>query len=145
MVNAEIRTLREADGTPVCNVSFDLSAAQLSAAALAVDAVRIRRHRGRELTTDEALALREMTAVSDELHRLAEQEAHANLVLPLARFSLLHDALVEWVQEVEGRGWMRDEESAALPVLREMLEPMRELRAKALRAVLGAECHAHRS
>jgi hypothetical protein len=138
MVNAELRTLHAADGTPVCNVSFDLSAEQLKAAARAAEAVRLGRHRNLELSTDDVLALRELTSISDELHTLADHGANATLVLPLARFVALHDALTEWVHAVADRGWMRDEEAEIHPLVVAMIDPMASLRADALHAVLGA-------
>jgi len=138
MVNSELRTLIDVDGTPVCNVSFDLSSVQLAAAAPVVDAVRVGRHRGHELSTDDVLALRELTGLADELHRLAEHGAHASIVLPLARFAALHDALGEWVQSAGERGWMREEDRERYPVIEALLEPMGELRGEALQAVLGA-------
>lgn len=143
MVNAEIRTLHAADGTPVCNVSFDLSAQQLAAAVRAVDATRLHRHQNAELSTDDVLALRELTGVSDELHRLAEAEAHATLVLPLARFAALHDALTEWVALADDRGWMREDDAAIHPMIAALLDPMASLREDALHAVLGEDAPAH--
>ncbi len=143
MVNAEIRTLHAADGTPVCNVSFDLSAQQLAAAAQVVEAVRLLRHQNAELSTDDVLALRELTGVSDELHRLAEAGAHGTVVLPLARFAALHDALTEWVHVADERGWMREDDAAVHPVIAALLDPMAALREDALHAVLGESAHAH--
>jgi hypothetical protein len=137
MVNAELRTLHTADGTPVCNVSFDLSAQQLHAAARAAEAVRLERHRHQALSTDDVLALRELTGLSDELHTLAEHGAHANVVLPLARFVALHDALVEWVHAAEDRGWMREEDAEIHPFVAALIDPMAALRQDALHAVLG--------
>ena len=46
MVNAHVHTLHEPDGTPVCNVSFDLSDAQLRSAAHATGELVVERHRG---------------------------------------------------------------------------------------------------
>jgi hypothetical protein len=137
MVNAAIRTLHDADGTPVCNVSFDLSAEQLAAAARAAEAIRLERHRHEALSTDDVLALRELTSISDELHTLAEHGAHATIVLPLARFVALHDALVEWIHAAEERGWMREEDQAIHPLVEALLDPMAALREEALHAVLG--------
>jgi hypothetical protein len=137
MVNSEVRILHDADGTPVANVSFDLSAEQLSATARVAEEVRIARHRNHELSTDDVLAMRELTGVSDELHRLAEHGAHGTVVLPLARFSALHDALSEWVHDVDERGWMRGEDAAVHPMIDGLLGPMADLRAEALHAVLG--------
>jgi hypothetical protein len=137
MVNAELRTLHAADGTPVCNVSFDLSAEQLKAAARAAESIRLERHRNHELSTDDVLALRELTSISDELHTLADHGAHATLVLPLARFVTLHDALTEWVHTADGRGWMREDDAEIHPLVAAMVDPMASLRADALHAVLG--------
>lgn len=143
MVNAEIRMLHDADGTPVCNVSFDLSARQLAAVAHAVEAARIARHRGHDHSTDDVLALRELTGVSDEIHRLAEHEAHGSVVLPLARFAVLHDALNDWVHAIDGQGWRREADDDAYPVVEALLEPMAALRAEALQAMLGADAPQH--
>jgi hypothetical protein len=142
MVNEEIRTLHDADGNPVCNVSFDLSAAQLAAAARAVEAVRIARHRHQELSTDDVLALRALTGLSDELHRLAEPGANGTVVLPLARFVALHDALAEWLHAMQEQGWMREEDEAIHPLIAALVDPMASLRADALHAVLGAGAEA---
>jgi hypothetical protein len=137
MVNAELRTLHNVDGTPVCNVSFDLSAAQLTAAAHAIDAMRVHRHRGQEMATDDVLALRELTALADELHRLNEHGAHGTVVLQLARLVTLHDAIGDWVAETDARGWMREADVEAHRLLMAMLSPMAELRADAVRATLA--------
>jgi hypothetical protein len=138
MVNAEIRTLHEPDGTPVCNAAFDLSVEQLAAAARACGDVLTERHRGESLDTDDVLALRELTGVSDELHRLSEAGGHATVVLPLARLVALHDALHEWVASRSERDWLREEEQEQLPVIEAMLGPMGDLRAEALHATLGS-------
>lgn len=139
MLNPELRTLLAADGTPVCNVSFDLSAAQLAACARCTDAVRVAHFRSDELGTDDVLALQELTGVVDELHRLAEHEAHGTLVLPLARFTALHDALGTWVAELDARGWAREDEQADRPLIEALLSPMAELREQGVRAVLAAD------
>ena len=141
MVNAELRTLHAADGTPVCNVSFDLSTEQLHAMASATEAVRLDRHRNPELSTDDVLALRELTGISDELHLLADQGANATLVLQLARFVALHDALGEWVHAAADRGWMREDDQAIHPFVAALIDPMAALRADALHAVLGEAAH----
>jgi hypothetical protein len=139
MVNAEIRTLQDPDGTPVCNAAFDLSIDQLRAAAHAAGEVRVERHRGEMLSTDDVLALRELTSVCDELERLADAGGHATVVLPLARFVALHDALAEWVATRAERGWLREADDDAFPFVDAVLDPMASLRADALRATLGAD------
>jgi hypothetical protein len=138
MVNASIRTLHEPDGTPVCNAVFDLSAEQLSAAAHASGEIRTERHRGEALGIDDVLALRELTGVCDELHRLADAGGHATVVLPLARLAALHHALDDWAHTRTERGWLREAEEEMLPMVRAMLAPMGELHAEGLVATLGS-------
>jgi hypothetical protein len=137
MVNEEIQQLHEPDGAPVCNVGFDLSAAQLSAASHAVGEILVERHRGQALDIDDVLALRELTGVRDELQVLADADAHARMLLPLARFIALHDAVDEYVVTRTGRDWIRDADREALPLAGALLGPMASLRADALAAVLG--------
>jgi hypothetical protein len=138
MVNTEIHSLHDPDGTPVCNVGFDLSAGQLTAAAHAAGEMLVERHRGQALEIDDVLALRELTSIRDELQMLAEGEGHAHLTMPLARFIALHDALDEWVCTRTGREWLRDADRDALPLTGALLGPMSDLRADALAAVLAS-------
>jgi hypothetical protein len=145
MVNAELHTLLDADGLPVSNVSFDLSDAQLDAATHAVGEVRHHRHRGQEMTTDDVLALRELTALGDELERLREQHGHATLVLPLARLVTLHDAIVQWLANADERGWMRGTEQETYALLDALQHPMADLRAEAVHATLAAGSPSHGS
>jgi hypothetical protein len=139
MVNEEIQQLHEPDGTPVCNVAFDLSAVQLAAASHATGEMLVERHRGQALEIDDVLALRQLTSVRDELQRLADADAHARLVLPLARLIALHDALDEYVCTRTGRDWVREADKEALPFVGALIGPMAELRGDALTAVLSAE------
>ena len=138
MVNADIQTLHEPDGSPVTNVVFDLSADQLGAASHAAGEIVLERHRGVALDVDDVLALRELTSVRDELARLAERAGHATMILPLARFIALHDALHEWVTTRTGRGWLRGADEDAMPLAGALLGPMAALRERALAAALGA-------
>lgn len=139
MINGEIRQLHEPDGTPVFNVAFDVTTAQLRAASHAVGAMVLERHRGQDLELDDVLALREVTGVRDELDHLADAGGHATVVLPLARFIVLHDAVHEWSESRTGRGWARSDDQAALELVHAMLGPMDALRADAISAALGQQ------
>jgi hypothetical protein len=130
--------LRDPEGAPVCNVAFDLSADQLSAAAHAASEVRTERHRGATLSTDDVLAMRELTGVVDELAGYAEAAGHTTVTLPLARMVALHDALDEWLATREARGWMRGADETAHPFVAALVGPMGALRADAVRATLEA-------
>ncbi len=139
MVNAEVQTLHAPDGTPVTNVAFDLSDVQVAAASYASAEIVIERHRGQELEVDDVLALRELTGMRDELDRLAEGGGHVSMVLPLARFIVLHDAVDEYVSTRTQRDWLRKADKDALPVASAMLDPMATLRAWGLSATLTAD------
>ena len=139
MINGEITTLHEPDGTPVCNVAFDVSTEQLSAAAYAVGETVLERHRGASLETDDVLALRELTGVRDEVDRLHSAGGHARIILPLGRFIALHDALDEYVVSRTERDWLRKADEDALPLLDAMLGPASALRADAVAATLNAQ------
>lgn len=136
MVGEAIHILEALDGTPVCNVSFDLSAAQLAAAARAATAVRLRRHRGETLDTDAVLALRDLTSLCDELDRLAEQQASATVILSLAQLALLNDVLGEWCRELDARGWGREQELSDRPLIDAMTAPMAALCERAMARAL---------
>lgn len=142
MVNAQVRTLHEPDGTPVTNLAFDLSHVQVGSASHACGEMLLERHRGQALDTDDVLALRQLTAVCDELHRLSEVQANAHVVLPLARFIVLHETVDEWVHSRTERDWLRKADEDAMPVLEAMLGPMDVLRAEAVESALSADHHA---
>ena len=137
MIDAQITTLAALDGSPVTNVAFALSAAQLAAAAHATGAVVLDRHRGVELDVEGVLALRELTSVRDELDDLAGAEGHATVVMTLARFVVLHDAVDEWVLSRTGSDLLREADLEALPFAAALLAPMAALRADAVQAALG--------
>ena len=139
MVHPEIQTLQAPDGTPVCNVAFDLSDAQLAAMSHATGEVVVERHRGQDLEIDDVLALRELTGVRDEVDRLHSAGGHARIILPLGRFIALHDALDEYAVTRTERDWLRKADEDALPLVRALLGPMAALRADALAETLRAQ------
>lgn len=138
MVNADTQTLTEPDGTPVTNVTFDLSREQLAATSHALGEMLLERHRGQALEMDDVLALRELTGVRDEVDRLAVGGGHATMLLTLGRFIALHDAVDEWVVSRTDRGWARDADEEAMPLLAAMLPSMADLRGLGLTAALSA-------
>ena len=138
MVNADIQTLHEPDGSPVCNVTFDLSSEQLGAAAHALAEMILERHRGQDLDVDAVLALRELTSLRDELARLAEAQANVTVLMTLSRLIALHDAADEWVVTRTGRDWLRDADRDALPFVGGLRAPMAALRTRGVAAALGS-------
>ena len=138
MVNAEIQTLHEPDGTPVTNVTFDLSSVQLGAASYALGEMILERHRGADLEVDDVLALRDLTIVRDDFNRLAEAGVNATVLMTLGRLIAFHDAADEWVNSRTDRGWLREADDEALPYVGAMLGPMASLREGAVAAALGS-------
>lgn len=137
MVHAHVLRLQDPDGSVVCNAAFDLSHLQLSSAAHALGEILIERHRGAELETDAVLALRVLSSLADEVGALAAKSGNAQVAMPVARMVTLHDALGEWVLSRRGRGWLREADEDALPVLSGMLGPLADLRAEAVAASLA--------
>ena len=138
MVNGAIHMLSDPDGTLVANAAFDLSSDQITAAAHAVAAVRVERHRDATLDTDGVLELRELTAICDELDGLASSDGHGTVVLPLARLVMLHDSLVQFSGTRHDAEHVREEDRDALAIVDGLLAPMNDLRTEGLHAVLGA-------
>ena len=138
MVNGTIHMLTEPDGTPVGNAVFDLSHEQIVAVAHAACVARVETHRDEALETDAVLALRELTAICDELDRLAAAEGHGTLVLPLARLNMLHDALLDFSHSRHDAEIVREEDRGPLAIVDGLLDPMQDLRAEGMRTALGA-------
>ena len=138
MVNGTIHMLTEPDGTPVGNAAFDLSHEQIVAVAHAACVSRVESHRDEALESDAVLALRELTAVCDELERLAAAEGHATLVITLARLTMLHDALLDFSHSRHGAEIVREEDREPLAIVDALLGPMQDLRAEGTRTALGA-------
>ena len=71
MLNARIETTTSPDGTRAVVAIFDLSEAEVAACAHAVGAARTEQFRHESLSADDVLAMRELTALADELTALA--------------------------------------------------------------------------
>src|SRR5215211_2589907 len=67
MQRAHIDISRDLEGEPVVHACFDLTEREVAAAAHAVKAVAEERFRMSEMSADDVLELREMTALADEL------------------------------------------------------------------------------
>jgi hypothetical protein len=74
----------------------------------------------------------------DELSGYAEEAGHTTLTMPLARMASLHDALDEWLATRAERGWLREADEAAHPLVAALVGPLGALRADAVRATLAA-------
>jgi|GEM_PF-2143472 len=141
MRNARIDITQGLDGEPVVLALLDLDDGEAGAAAHAVRAVSGERFRGAELTVDDVLELRELTALADELEDHAARAGLQTLVLRPARLSALHDALTQFVEARDAAEWLREDDREPVARVRELLWPLGDLRSDALRAALSAASH----
>jgi hypothetical protein len=135
MEHARIDISQDLDGDAVVHACFDLSPEELAAAAHAVAATSGERFRITELSADDVVEMRELTALSDELGDLSR--GASTVVLKPARLSALRDAVAVFVESRERAEWIREEDRQPLALLREMLFPLEQLSSEATRAALS--------
>ena len=137
MVNAHIDISQGLDGEPVVLACFDLAEEQIAASAHAVAAGSSERYRTADMTVDDVLELRELTALTDELADLALRPGMCTVVLRPARLSVLRNAIARFVESRDNAEWIRDEDREPLARVRALLDPLEELCADALRSALS--------
>jgi hypothetical protein len=138
MVNAHIDISRGLDSEPVVLACFDLGEGLLGASAHAVAAASAERFRTVELSVDDVLELRELTALSDELADLALRPGMRTVVLRPARLSVYRGAIAYFIESRDGAEWIREEDREPLALVRSLVGPLESLCADALRAALTA-------
>jgi hypothetical protein len=135
MERAHIDITRNLDDDAVVHACFDLDEAERTASAHAVAATAAERFRMSEMTGDDVIALRELTALADEL---GEQAAGARtMVMRPSRLSAYRDALAAFVESRDEAQWIREEDREPLSRVRELLLPLEQLCAEAMRAALS--------
>jgi hypothetical protein len=142
MVNAHVDISLGLDGEPVVLACFDLGDEQLAASAHAVTAAA-ERFRVAELSVDDVIELRELTALSDELADLALRPGLRTVVLRPARLTVYRDAVARFVETRDEAEWVREEDREALGRVRALLLPLEDLCADALRAALTGSAPRH--
>ena len=135
MEHVRIDISQDLDGDAVVHALFDLSPDEIAAAAHAVAATTGERFRISEMSGDDVVELRELTALADELGELTG--GASTVVLKPARLSALRDAVIAFVESREQAEWIREEDRQPLALLREMLFPLEQLSAEAMRAALS--------
>jgi hypothetical protein len=136
MYNARIDTTQGLDGEAVVLACFDLSDDEITASAHSVKATAGERFRNHEMSTDDVLELRELTALTDELEDLLQYAGMKTVVMRPSRLNAWRDALTFFVEARDEAGWMRDEDRKPISVVRELLWPLGDLCADAMRAAL---------
>jgi hypothetical protein len=122
------------DGLPAVEATFDLTAAQAGAAAHALHVIRDVRYRTTELSTDEVLSMREMTALGDELSALQARGAIDHVRATVARLGILRSAIDEFLA---GDHLEREGDAEARPIVFTLADAVADLHAEALQAVLN--------
>jgi hypothetical protein len=135
MINAHVDISQGLDGEPVVLACFDLGDEQLAASARAVASAG-ERFRNVELSVDDVIELRELTALSDELADLALRPGMRTVVLRPARLTAYRDAVSRFVEACDEAEWVRAEDREALALVRSLMFPLEDLCADALRAAL---------
>src|SRR3712207_100890 len=138
MLNARIETATAPDGSAMVQAVFDLSEAEVAAAARAVNGARTEQFRHEALSADDVLAMRELTALADELTALAGHGSACTLILSPARLVALRDALDAFVAHRDEAGFTREEDREAYACAVSLAGPLADLSADALRAALDA-------
>jgi len=138
MEHARIDITQGLDGEAVVLACFDLGAEEIGASAHAVKTVAHERYRNHELSVDDVLELRELTALTDELSDHLQAQGIRTLVMRPSRLNAWRDALTHFVESREEAEWMREDDRKSLSLVRELLWPLGDLCADAMRAALNA-------
>jgi hypothetical protein len=134
MERQHIDITKDMDGEAVVHAVFDLREEEIGAAAHAVAASCAERFRNTEMSADDVLEYRELTALADELGELAG--GHGTLVMRPARLNAFRAALGSFVESRDESDWLREEDREPLAISRSLLFPLEELSAEAMRAAL---------
>jgi hypothetical protein len=137
MLRSRIDISQGVDGEPVVLACFDLGEEEIAACAYAIAATAAERFRTASMSADDALELRELTALADELADLARAPGMRTVVLRPARLSTCRDAVARFVETRDDAEWIREEDREPLARLRGLLFSLEELCAEALRAALS--------
>jgi hypothetical protein len=139
MLNPRIDISRDVEGEPVVLACFDLGEKEIAASAHAVAATSAERFRLVDMSVDDVLEFRELTALADELADAAAQPGIRTLALRPARLSAFRDSVARFIETRDEAEWIREEDREPLARLRGLLLPLEELCADALRAALSPE------
>jgi hypothetical protein len=123
------------EGEPVVHAVFDLREEEIGASAHAVVAACNERFRNEELSADDVIEFRELTALADELREM--EGGAGTIVMRPARLTAYRHALDIFVQSRDEADWIRDEDREPLAIVRGLLWPLEELAAETIQAALS--------
>ena len=145
MLHPRIDISRDLEGEPIVLACFDLGPEEIAGLSHAVAAMAAERFRHADMSVDDVLELRELTALADELAHQDPQPGLRTLVLRPARLSGLRDSVARFIEMRDEGEWIREEDREPLAHLRGLLLPLEELCAEALRAALSPGAQEPRS
>jgi hypothetical protein len=123
------------EGEPVVHAVFDLREEEIGASAHAVVAACNERFRNEELSADDVIEFRELTALADELREM--EGGAGTIVMRPARLTAYRHALDIFVQSRDEADWIRDEDREPLAIVRGLLWPLEELATETIQAALS--------
>lgn len=132
---------RDLEDEPVVHAVFDLREEEIGASARAVAASIAERFRNQELSADDVVGFRELTALADELSELVG--GAGTIVMRPARLNAYRNALLIFVESRDEAEWIRDEDREPLAIVRGLLWPLEDLAAEAMQAALSGEAPRH--
>src|SRR5215203_3430643 len=135
MERAHVDITQDLEGEPVVHAVFDLREAEIGASAHAVASSIAERFRNEELSADDVVEFRELTALADELRELVG--GAGTIVMRPARLNAYRLALGAFIESRDESEWIRDEDREPLAVVRSLLWPLEELAAETMRAALS--------
>jgi hypothetical protein len=128
-----IETYPDRDGLPSVAVTFDLTPVQVDASLHALRAVREARYASAQISTDDALALRELTMLVDVLADLCGGGGVGRIQASVARLGVLRDGLAQFVS---GELLEREGDAVARPVVFDVLDAVEDIHGRAVVAAL---------
>ena len=120
---------------------FDLREEEIGASAHAVAASVAERFRNEELSADDVVEFRELTALADELSELVG--GAGTIVMRPARLNAFRNAILTFVESRDEAEWIRDDDREPLAIVRGLLWPLEDLAAEAMQAALSGEAPRH--
>jgi hypothetical protein len=135
MERQHVDITQDLEGEAVVHAIFDLREEEIAASAHAVAASSGERFRNTEMSADDVVEFRELTALADELRELVG--GAGTIVMRPARLNSYRLALGTFIESRDESEWIRDEDREPLAVVRSLLWPLEELAAETMRAALS--------
>lgn len=121
------------DGLPTVAITIDLTPAQVEATLHALRTIREARYSVGQVSTDDVLALRELTALIDVLADLSGRIGVARVQTTVARLGVLREGLAAFAS---GEHLEREGDAANRPIVLAVLDAVEEIHVRAVFAAL---------